>query len=170
MSQCAVRPTDTPDCGYAGLSKPLARVKYAHNWSFYRVHDRQTFSCTQTGSLQITKLNVAVVSLLQRLRRLSTKYRTEKIYPTNAGEKEDNVKKNRYKDILPCEYWRKSKADFWHLTSSHTDTAEKCRHWSKKIAIGILKKTQKFTENTQWPANDLPDLSSEQAGTEDEWI
>lgn len=40
----------------------------------------------------------------QRLRRLSTKYRTEKIYPTNAGEKEENVKKNRYKDILPCEY------------------------------------------------------------------
>lgn len=38
----------------------------------------------------------------QRLRRLSTKYRTEKIYPTNAGEKEENVKKNRYKDILPC--------------------------------------------------------------------
>ena len=38
----------------------------------------------------------------QRLRRLSTKYRTEKIYPTNTGEKEENVKKNRYKDILPC--------------------------------------------------------------------
>lgn len=42
--------------------------------------------------------------LLQRLRRLSTKYRTEKIYPTNVGEREENVKKNRYKDILPCEY------------------------------------------------------------------
>ncbi|XP_012505745.1 PREDICTED: tyrosine-protein phosphatase non-receptor type 12 [Propithecus coquereli] len=36
-----------------------------------------------------------------RLRRLSTKYRTEKIYPTATGEKEENVKKNRYKDILP---------------------------------------------------------------------
>ncbi len=43
------------------------------------------------------------VCLLQRLRRLSTKYRTEKIYPTNVGEQEENVKKNRYKDILPCE-------------------------------------------------------------------
>uniref|UniRef100_A0A2K6G795 Tyrosine-protein phosphatase non-receptor type 12 n=1 Tax=Propithecus coquereli TaxID=379532 RepID=A0A2K6G795_PROCO len=39
-----------------------------------------------------------------RLRRLSTKYRTEKIYPTATGEKEENVKKNRYKDILPCKF------------------------------------------------------------------
>ncbi|XP_061769292.1 tyrosine-protein phosphatase non-receptor type 12-like isoform X4 [Nerophis ophidion] len=41
-----------------------------------------------------------------RLRRLSTKYRTEKIYPTNVGECEENVKKNRYKDILPFDHTR----------------------------------------------------------------
>ncbi|XP_051974166.1 tyrosine-protein phosphatase non-receptor type 12-like isoform X1 [Xyrauchen texanus] len=41
-----------------------------------------------------------------RLRRLSTKYRTEKIYPTNVGEQEENVKKNRYKDILPFDHSR----------------------------------------------------------------
>ncbi|XP_004045685.1 tyrosine-protein phosphatase non-receptor type 12 isoform X1 [Gorilla gorilla gorilla] len=41
-----------------------------------------------------------------RLRRLSTKYRTEKIYPTATGEKEENVKKNRYKDILPFDHSR----------------------------------------------------------------
>ncbi|XP_038594876.1 tyrosine-protein phosphatase non-receptor type 12 isoform X1 [Micropterus salmoides] len=41
-----------------------------------------------------------------RLRRLSTKYRTERIYPTNVGEKEENVKKNRYKDILPFDHSR----------------------------------------------------------------
>ncbi|XP_077356046.1 tyrosine-protein phosphatase non-receptor type 12 isoform X1 [Festucalex cinctus] len=41
-----------------------------------------------------------------RLRRLSTKYRTEKIYPTNIGEQEENVKKNRYKDILPFDHTR----------------------------------------------------------------
>ncbi|XP_036432644.1 tyrosine-protein phosphatase non-receptor type 12-like isoform X1 [Colossoma macropomum] len=41
-----------------------------------------------------------------RLRRLSTKYRTDKIYPTNVGEKEENVKKNRYKDILPFDHSR----------------------------------------------------------------
>ncbi|XP_073407503.1 tyrosine-protein phosphatase non-receptor type 12 [Dendrobates tinctorius] len=45
-------------------------------------------------------------SFLQRLRRLSTKYRTEKIYPTITGEKEENVKKNRYKDILPFDHSR----------------------------------------------------------------
>ncbi|XP_025861886.1 tyrosine-protein phosphatase non-receptor type 12 isoform X5 [Vulpes vulpes] len=43
---------------------------------------------------------------LERLRRLSTKYRTEKIYPTATGEKEENVKKNRYKDILPFDHSR----------------------------------------------------------------
>uniref|UniRef100_A0A671UJT9 protein-tyrosine-phosphatase n=1 Tax=Sparus aurata TaxID=8175 RepID=A0A671UJT9_SPAAU len=42
----------------------------------------------------------------KRLRRLSTKYRTEKIYPTNVGEREENVKKNRYKDILPFDHTR----------------------------------------------------------------
>ncbi|XP_044535794.1 tyrosine-protein phosphatase non-receptor type 12 isoform X1 [Gracilinanus agilis] len=41
-----------------------------------------------------------------RLRRLSTKYKTEKIYPTATGEKEENVKKNRYKDILPFDHSR----------------------------------------------------------------
>ena len=35
---------------------------------------------------------------------MSTKYRTEKIYPTATGEKEENVKKNRYKDIMPCKF------------------------------------------------------------------
>uniref|UniRef100_A0A8D3CIU4 protein-tyrosine-phosphatase n=1 Tax=Scophthalmus maximus TaxID=52904 RepID=A0A8D3CIU4_SCOMX len=45
-------------------------------------------------------------SSMNRLRRLSTKYRTEKIYPTNVGEREENVKKNRYKDILPFDHTR----------------------------------------------------------------
>uniref|UniRef100_A0A3B4XKN8 protein-tyrosine-phosphatase n=1 Tax=Seriola lalandi dorsalis TaxID=1841481 RepID=A0A3B4XKN8_SERLL len=51
-------------------------------------------------------LNIFSSSLFQRLRRLSTKYRTEKIYPTNVGEREENVKKNRYKDILPFDHSR----------------------------------------------------------------
>ncbi|KAG8439970.1 hypothetical protein GDO86_005948 [Hymenochirus boettgeri] len=41
-----------------------------------------------------------------KLRRLSTKYRTDKIYPTITGEREENVKKNRYKDILPFDHTR----------------------------------------------------------------
>lgn len=53
-----------------------------------------------------------------RLRRLSTKYRTEKIYPTNVGEKEENVKKNRYKDILPFDHSRVKVA----LKTSNQDT------------------------------------------------
>lgn len=40
----------------------------------------------------------------QKLKRQSTKYRAEKTYPTTAADKQDNVKKNRYKDIVPCEY------------------------------------------------------------------
>ncbi|KAM7367097.1 hypothetical protein PAMP_015021 [Pampus punctatissimus] len=50
--------------------------------------------------------NFLTVSETKRLRRLSTKYRTEKIYPTNVGEREENVKKNRYKDILPFDHSR----------------------------------------------------------------
>ncbi|KAG9280658.1 tyrosine-protein phosphatase non-receptor type 12 isoform X1 [Astyanax mexicanus] len=53
-----------------------------------------------------------------RLRRLSTKYRTEKIFPTNVGEKEENVKKNRYKDILPFDHSRVKVA----LKTSNQDT------------------------------------------------
>ncbi|XP_058481200.1 tyrosine-protein phosphatase non-receptor type 12 isoform X3 [Solea solea] len=53
-----------------------------------------------------------------RLRRLSTKYRTEKIYPTNEGEREENVKKNRYKDILPFDHTRVKVA----LKTSNQDT------------------------------------------------
>lgn len=49
-------------------------------------------------------LNFLFFLYFKRLRRLSTKYRTEKIYPTATGEKEENVKKNRYKDILPCKF------------------------------------------------------------------
>ncbi|KAF2976110.1 hypothetical protein EK904_014681 [Melospiza melodia maxima] len=37
-----------------------------------------------------------------KLKRQSTKYRSDKIYPTAASEQPENVKKNRYKDILPC--------------------------------------------------------------------
>ncbi|KPP78316.1 hypothetical protein Z043_102183 [Scleropages formosus] len=41
-----------------------------------------------------------------KLKRQSTKYRAEKTYPTKAAERQENVKKNRYKDIVPFDHSR----------------------------------------------------------------
>ncbi|KAM6398844.1 tyrosine-protein phosphatase non-receptor type 22 [Rhynochetos jubatus] len=41
-----------------------------------------------------------------KLKRQSTKYRSDKTYPTAASEQAENVKKNRYKDILPFDHSR----------------------------------------------------------------
>ncbi|KFQ73165.1 Tyrosine-protein phosphatase non-receptor type 22 [Phaethon lepturus] len=41
-----------------------------------------------------------------KLKRQSTKYRSDKIYPTAASEQPENTKKNRYKDILPFDHSR----------------------------------------------------------------
>ncbi|XP_063507896.1 tyrosine-protein phosphatase non-receptor type 22 isoform X9 [Pongo pygmaeus] len=41
-----------------------------------------------------------------KLKRQSTKYKAEKTYPTAVAEKPKNIKKNRYKDILPYDYSR----------------------------------------------------------------
>nr|XP_009937354.1 PREDICTED: tyrosine-protein phosphatase non-receptor type 22 [Opisthocomus hoazin] len=41
-----------------------------------------------------------------KLKRQSTKYRSDKIYPTAASEQRENIKKNRYKDILPFDHSR----------------------------------------------------------------
>lgn len=39
-----------------------------------------------------------------KLKRQSTKYKTDKIFPTTVAEKPQNIKKNRYKDILPYDH------------------------------------------------------------------
>lgn len=49
-----------------------------------------------------TSAAICSTLLSQKLKRQSTKYRSDKIYPTAASEQPENVKKNRYKDILPC--------------------------------------------------------------------
>ncbi|NWW42666.1 PTN22 phosphatase, partial [Pedionomus torquatus] len=41
-----------------------------------------------------------------KLKKQSTKYRSDKIYPTEASEQPENIKKNRYKDILPFDHSR----------------------------------------------------------------
>lgn len=43
-----------------------------------------------------------VLYFFQRLKNQSTKYRTDKTYPSKTAEKQENIKKNRYKDIVPC--------------------------------------------------------------------
>ncbi|XP_042656059.1 tyrosine-protein phosphatase non-receptor type 22 isoform X2 [Tyto alba] len=43
---------------------------------------------------------------VKKLKRQSTKYRLDKIYPTAASEQPENIKKNRYKDILPFDHSR----------------------------------------------------------------
>ncbi|XP_029013128.1 tyrosine-protein phosphatase non-receptor type 22 isoform X2 [Betta splendens] len=41
-----------------------------------------------------------------RLKSQSTKYRTDRTYPSRAAEKPENIKKNRYKDIVPFDHSR----------------------------------------------------------------
>ncbi|KAG7519683.1 tyrosine-protein phosphatase non-receptor type 22-like [Solea senegalensis] len=41
-----------------------------------------------------------------RLKSQSFKYRTDRTFPTNTGEKQENTKKNRYKDIVPFDHSR----------------------------------------------------------------
>lgn len=53
-----------------------------------------------------------------RLKNQSIKYRTDKIYTTKTAEKTENIKKNRYKDILPFDHSRVKLT----LTTSKNDT------------------------------------------------
>ncbi|KAM7405186.1 hypothetical protein PAMP_012467 [Pampus punctatissimus] len=53
-----------------------------------------------------------------RLKSQSTKYRTDKTYPTKTAEKQDNIKRNRYKDIVPFDHSRVKLT----LTTSKNDT------------------------------------------------
>ncbi|MEQ2288572.1 hypothetical protein AMECASPLE_023979 [Ameca splendens] len=56
-----------------------------------------TCKCYKSGSVQIFAL---------RLKTQSTKYRIEKIFTTKAADKQENIKKNRYKDIVPFDHTR----------------------------------------------------------------
>uniref|UniRef100_A0A673CBP9 protein-tyrosine-phosphatase n=1 Tax=Sphaeramia orbicularis TaxID=375764 RepID=A0A673CBP9_9TELE len=41
-----------------------------------------------------------------QLKSQSTRYRTDKTFPTKTAEKQENMKKNRYKDIVPFDHSR----------------------------------------------------------------
>ncbi|XP_020501661.3 tyrosine-protein phosphatase non-receptor type 22 isoform X2 [Labrus bergylta] len=47
-----------------------------------------------------------IVGEFTRLKSQSTKYRTDRTYPTKTAEKQENIKKNRYKDIVPFDHTR----------------------------------------------------------------
>uniref|UniRef100_A0A3Q2YFM8 protein-tyrosine-phosphatase n=1 Tax=Hippocampus comes TaxID=109280 RepID=A0A3Q2YFM8_HIPCM len=53
-----------------------------------------------------------------RLRNQSIKYRDDKTYTSNSAETQENIKKNRYKDILPFDHSRVKLT----LTTSKDDT------------------------------------------------
>ncbi|CAG6021858.1 unnamed protein product [Menidia menidia] len=54
----------------------------------------------------------------EKLKNLSMKYRANNTFPTKAAEKQENIKKNRYKDIIPFDHTRVKLT----LTTSKTDT------------------------------------------------
>ncbi|KAL6084301.1 hypothetical protein STEG23_004517, partial [Scotinomys teguina] len=107
------------DCGYIldlpGFFGKFFICKYcltslAHDYSATILEradfDGQLEALTNWGRTFFRREQMSMFEKQKRLRRLSTKYRTEKIYPTATGEKEENVKKNRYKDILPFDHSR----------------------------------------------------------------
>ncbi|MEQ2212702.1 hypothetical protein XENOCAPTIV_003630, partial [Xenoophorus captivus] len=61
---------------------------------------------TRNESIVVKMHVVKKTFVFQRLKTQSTKYRIEKIFTTKAADKQENIKKNRYKDIVPFDHTR----------------------------------------------------------------
>uniref|UniRef100_A0A3Q1B2A7 protein-tyrosine-phosphatase n=1 Tax=Amphiprion ocellaris TaxID=80972 RepID=A0A3Q1B2A7_AMPOC len=70
------------------------------------------------SSILISLDQRTVLQLTSELKNQSTKYRTDKTYPSKTAEKTENIKKNRYKDILPFDHSRVKLT----LTTAKNDT------------------------------------------------
>uniref|UniRef100_A0A8C0CY58 protein-tyrosine-phosphatase n=1 Tax=Balaenoptera musculus TaxID=9771 RepID=A0A8C0CY58_BALMU len=111
------------------------------------------------------------------LKRLSTQYKADKTYPTTEAERPKNIKKNRYKDILPYAH---SLVELSMVTSDEDSTllAEpgemqlqlgpfsiSCEAENKKSDYTIRTLQAKFNSETRtiyqfhyknWPDHDVP--------------
>lgn len=50
-------------------------------------------------------LGLLLLSSLQDIRAHSAAWKTDGVLSTEAGSRQENVRKNRYKDVLPCKSW-----------------------------------------------------------------
>lgn len=75
----------------------------------------------------------SIAAEFARLKNQSTKYRTDKVFSTKTAEKQENIKKNRYKDIVPFEHTRvkltltTSKKDSDYINASFIKGVSGCR-------------------------------------------
>lgn len=66
---------------------------YKTGWNFFK---------ELTKNFVVEWLFFLCVCIFQKLKNQSIKYRVDKTFPTKSAEKTENIKKNRYKDIVPC--------------------------------------------------------------------
>lgn len=72
----------------------------------------------ETREAAVQDAHNGIAGEFARLKNQSTKYRIDKTYPTKTAEKADNIKKNRYKDIVPFDHSRVKLT----LTTNKNDT------------------------------------------------
>ncbi|CAB1336589.1 unnamed protein product [Coregonus sp. 'balchen'] len=102
-----------------------------------------------------------------RLKRQSTKYRTDKTYPTKVADKQENVKKNRYKDIVPFDHSRvklsltTSKNDNDYINASFIKDSEESKgdYVSRNLRVTYRNWSRNLRQlhYINWPDHGVPD-------------